>query len=642
MIVIDELADLMMVSSHEVEESITRLAQMARAVGIHLILATQRPSVDVLTGLIKANFPSRISFQVAARVDSRTILDSIGAEHLLGKGDMLFLPPGSARLTRIHGAFVTEKEIARLTSYLRKIGNPAYDDTVGKPEKAAGGGRGRRARRALRRGRPLRGPERPGLHQHAAAPLPHRLLAGRAPRRHDGARRHRRPGRRLQAPRDPGGRRLLRDGGHLAEVTPTRAWPRRWAALLAAWLRLVSPLSRRRRAWPRTAAGPGRPDRGALPRGAAGRGRRSGPRPRSRSRRAEWEKVVLRYRRVVARYPQSGYCDDALLAVGDLYREMGEPLQDPALQRRRRARPTKRLVAEYPSSRLGEDALFAVVQIARAGDDRKRVADAGKAYLDAFPDAPRAGEVKAALRRKTPRAAPLPSPPPPGLAQVFNLRFWSGDSSTRVVSTSSRRSSSPRPDRATPTASTWTWSAPASTRTCSDRSFPVGDGLLEKIRIAQNKDDVVRVVLDFKDVKEHSVFYLEDPTRLVIDVRGAPRPGTTVAERPLHLRRDGPRPSRPRRREPVDALAEPSARTAWCRARRRPAHATAARRRAPIAIGGIRRARARPPPRPPRGLGGEARRAAQAAPSAPEPPRPRTARAPTASPASSASAPAGS
>jgi S-DNA-T family DNA segregation ATPase FtsK/SpoIIIE len=108
-IIIDELADLMMVSSHEVEESITRLAQMARAVGIHLILATQRPSVDVLTGLIKANFPSRISFKVSARVDSRTILDSIGAEHLLGKGDMLFLPPGSAKLVRIHGAFVTRR-----------------------------------------------------------------------------------------------------------------------------------------------------------------------------------------------------------------------------------------------------------------------------------------------------------------------------------------------------------------------------------------------------------------------------------------------------------------------------------------------------------------------------------------------------
>jgi len=136
-IVIDELADLMMISSHEVEESITRLAQMARAVGIHLILATQRPSVDVLTGLIKANFPARISFRVAARVDSRTILDSIGAEQLLGRGDMLFLPPGSARLLRVHGAFVTEAEIARLVAFLRKVAKPEYDESVGRPEKPA-------------------------------------------------------------------------------------------------------------------------------------------------------------------------------------------------------------------------------------------------------------------------------------------------------------------------------------------------------------------------------------------------------------------------------------------------------------------------------------------------------------------------
>jgi len=136
-IVIDELADLMMVSSHEVEESITRLAQMARAVGIHLILATQRPSVDVITGLIKANFPSRISFRVAARVDSRTILDSIGAEQLLGRGDMLFLPPGSARLIRIHGAYVTEHEIARLTAFLRKQARPDYDESVGRVEKSS-------------------------------------------------------------------------------------------------------------------------------------------------------------------------------------------------------------------------------------------------------------------------------------------------------------------------------------------------------------------------------------------------------------------------------------------------------------------------------------------------------------------------
>ena len=136
-IVIDELADLMMVSSKEVEESITRLAQMARAVGIHLILATQRPSVDVITGLIKANFPARISFRVSARVDSRTILDASGAEQLLGRGDMLFLPPQSSRLVRVHGAYVSEKEVARLTEFLRTTGEPTYDTTVGKTEVSA-------------------------------------------------------------------------------------------------------------------------------------------------------------------------------------------------------------------------------------------------------------------------------------------------------------------------------------------------------------------------------------------------------------------------------------------------------------------------------------------------------------------------
>ncbi|MBX7184773.1 MAG: DNA translocase FtsK [Vicinamibacteria bacterium] len=136
-IVIDELADLMMVSSKEVEESITRLAQMARAVGIHLILATQRPSVDVITGLIKANFPARISFRVSARVDSRTILDASGAEQLLGRGDMLFLPPQSSRLVRVHGAYVSEKEIGRITEFLRTTGEPTYDTSVGKTETSA-------------------------------------------------------------------------------------------------------------------------------------------------------------------------------------------------------------------------------------------------------------------------------------------------------------------------------------------------------------------------------------------------------------------------------------------------------------------------------------------------------------------------
>ncbi|MBS1823838.1 MAG: DNA translocase FtsK [Acidobacteria bacterium] len=129
LVVIDELADLMMLERANVEAAVTRLAQMARAVGMHLVLATQRPSVDVITGLIKANFPSRISFRVATRVDSRTVLDVMGAEHLLGKGDMLFLPPGSSRLTRVHGALVTENEINRVVDFWRDQAIPDYDQT---------------------------------------------------------------------------------------------------------------------------------------------------------------------------------------------------------------------------------------------------------------------------------------------------------------------------------------------------------------------------------------------------------------------------------------------------------------------------------------------------------------------------------
>jgi len=129
-IVVDELADLMMVSSREVEESIARLAQMARAAGMHLILATQRPSVDVLTGLIKANFPTRISFKVFSKVDSRTILDMGGADHLLGDGDSLFMPPGKARVQRIHGTYISEKETERVIEFLKEQGAARYDESV--------------------------------------------------------------------------------------------------------------------------------------------------------------------------------------------------------------------------------------------------------------------------------------------------------------------------------------------------------------------------------------------------------------------------------------------------------------------------------------------------------------------------------
>jgi len=129
-VIVDELADLMMVASKDVEGAIARLAQMARAAGIHLILATQRPSVDVLTGLIKANFPTRIAFKVSSKVDSRTIIDGSGAEHLLGMGDMLYMPPGSATIKRVHGAYISEPEAADLVSFLKKQGEAVYDESV--------------------------------------------------------------------------------------------------------------------------------------------------------------------------------------------------------------------------------------------------------------------------------------------------------------------------------------------------------------------------------------------------------------------------------------------------------------------------------------------------------------------------------
>jgi S-DNA-T family DNA segregation ATPase FtsK/SpoIIIE len=139
-VIIDELADLMMVASREVETYIARLAQMARAAGIHLMVATQRPSTDVVTGVIKANFPTRISFMLRSKPDSMTILGTTGAEALLGQGDMLIMPPTSAHLQRVHGAYVSEPEIARVVEHLKAQGKPVYDESILKPRDEEGEG----------------------------------------------------------------------------------------------------------------------------------------------------------------------------------------------------------------------------------------------------------------------------------------------------------------------------------------------------------------------------------------------------------------------------------------------------------------------------------------------------------------------
>jgi len=244
----------------------------------------------------------------------------------------------------------------------------------------------------------------------------------------------------------------------LAEVT--RAG--RAAAALAAALWLSGPAAalQPRPATVRTSTA--RPDKTLYQEAEKARAALLGNR-RLQARRTEWDRVVLKYRRVVARYPQSPYCDNALLALGDLQRDMAlrfkvSRLNDDALESYRT------LANEYPSSSLAEQALWKVVEIARAGSDQRRVGEAARAYLAAFPESARAAEVKQLVRKRAPaQAAALPKAPPPGLAQVFNLRFWSGEASTRIVLDPSARSRSSTTASPTRTGSTSTCCARACT-----------------------------------------------------------------------------------------------------------------------------------------------------------------------------------
>jgi N-acetylmuramoyl-L-alanine amidase len=274
------------------------------------------------------------------------------------------------------------------------------------------------------------------------------------------------------------------------------------------------------------AAEQGRPDRALYREAQAAETRLRGSAAR-KAKRAEWEAVVLRYRKVVARYPRSGYCDNALLAAGNLYREMAGRFRSPRYREDALA-AYRMLVAEYPSSSLGDGALWAALEVSRQSRDRAKLVESARAYLDTYPEGEHAASVRKLLRQREP-ATPLPSPPPRGLARVFDLRSWSGDLSTRVVIDLERKvelqSDLARdPDRL--------WIDLVGTRlhpNLARRVFPVGDGLLHQVRIAQNRENAVRVVLDLKDVWEHQVFYLDSPPRLVVDVKGHGQPSGEAA-----------------------------------------------------------------------------------------------------------------
>lgn len=282
---------------------------------------------------------------------------------------------------------------------------------------------------------------------------------------------------------------------------------------------------------------------------------------RQQSRRTEWDRVLVKYRRLVARYPQSPFCDDALMALGDLQRQMAPLFKAPRL-RDDAIESYRALANEYPSSSKAEPALWNVVQMARAGSDQKRVAEAARAYLAAFPESRRAAEVKRLVRQRAPaQAAALPRTPPPGLARVFNLRFWSGESSTRIVLDLERQVTLKHDRIASPDRVYVDLQRARLHPSLTDRTFPVGDGLLSQIRVGQNRDDVVRVVLDFHSLKDYTVFYLDDPVRLVIDVHGQKVPAAAVAAapqpEPAPVAVARPLPERPRATTPAPPPAGP-------------------------------------------------------------------------------------
>ena len=606
-VVIDELADLMMVAGHEVEESICRLAQMARAVGIHLILATQRPSVDVITGLIKANLPARISFRVSSKTDSRTILDANGADKLLGKGDMLFLPPSSHRLLRLHGAYISEQESARLASFLRKQGRPIYDVSITDDEKSVTSIEFDRDELYDEASR-IVVHEPSGLDLVPPAPAAGRLQPRRAAGRHDGGRRPGVERRRRQGPRRAGAGHVLRRGGQ--QVGQLRRHVLKPAPIRCTEADHGPPIPLRARS-PRRLRRCRRPRRGGRRRRCRGVGAQrlraaAGARRGAAARRSAADAAAAAAsaspptpRASPAATPAAatpttrcGRRPTVSLAAYRVYRQPAD--------RTLGVQMLDTLVRRYPSSSLVPEARALMRRHAPAPASGQGVSSA-KATSKASPAAARTapaatrptpppapvsvsmpGETERAARRRATSAALAALPTTPATESTGRMATLRGVRRTTIGDTirltldfdgevAFDHQRLPGPDRVF-----FDFARTAPIPSLSDTVLQFEGPTVRRVRLGRPRPDVTRLAIDLDGVATYSVFALYHPFRLTIDLQpaspGRPAGTSASAAPPAATPPSRRRPSRGRRsrcRAPGSCRRRSRCRRR-CRPRRRP------------------------------------------------------------------------
>ena len=498
-VLIDELADLMMVASNEVEESICRLAQMARAVGIHLILATQRPSVDVITGLIKANLPARISFRVSSKIDSRTILDGNGAEQLLGRGDMLYLPPASSRFVRLHGPYISEQESARLASFLRKQGKPTYDETITEEEKKTERRPRVRQGRPLRRGRAHRRRQRAGVDFVSAAPAADRVQPRRTARGHDGGRGARVPRCWRQGARSAGEEGLLRRGRRAAQVIYDVQYSSNDRASWRFWL------ARRRCAY-------AQPPRDlytqALAQDRAVRDARQPPTLRQIRRPSPPTSASSAdIRRAATPITPCGRAESSRVWRGS--GSATTPTSELACGSSSSCKPdTRRARSSRASNRRW-----------RASNVVKAVPTSGTAPASAPPRHRRATRTGASASRPAVKAAEDPEPVPPGIVTVRGISRTPLPDGVRVSIEMDRELLFRQERLENPKRVFFDLRGAHMSPGLRDKTLSFPDDIVREIRVGRHPQNTTRVVMDTEGVESYSVFTLYNPYRVIVDFR---------------------------------------------------------------------------------------------------------------------------